>query len=77
MKTNVHPIERWARVVLGVIIMSFAFWGPTNYWYLLGLISVATGFIGWCPIYSMFGISTCKTGEGPRGGAFTVSSKRT
>jgi hypothetical protein len=27
--------------------------------FLLGLIPVATGLVGWCPPYALFGISTC------------------
>lgn len=63
MKTNIHPIERVIRVVGGVGISSLAFWGPSNYWFLLGLIPVATGFIGWCPPYALLGISTCPKKE--------------
>lgn len=61
MKKNIHPVERVVRVVAGLIISSLAFWGPANMWFLLGLIPVATGLIGWCPPYAMFGFSTCST----------------
>lgn len=63
MKTNIHPIERAVRVLAGATLASFAFWGPTNPWFLLGLIPVATGLIGWCPPYAIFGISTCPRKE--------------
>ncbi len=59
MKTNIHPIERAVRVVVGLAAASLAFWGPSNKWFLLGLIPAATGLIGWCPPYALFGISTC------------------
>jgi hypothetical protein len=59
MKKNIHPAERVIRVIVGALIASLAFWGPTNYWFLLGLIPVLTGLIGWCPPYQMLGISTC------------------
>ncbi|MBZ5500058.1 MAG: DUF2892 domain-containing protein [Acidobacteriia bacterium] len=36
-----------------------AFWGPRNYWFLLGLLPFTTGLIGWCPPYHLLGISTC------------------
>lgn len=63
MKTNIHKIERIARVVIGLGISSLAFWGPANLWFLLGLIPVATGFLGWCPPYALLGINTCKIGQ--------------
>jgi len=58
MITNIHPVERTVRVIAGLFIASLAFWGPTNRWFLLGLLPVVTGLIGWCPPYSLLGIST-------------------
>ncbi|MFZ4713793.1 MAG: YgaP family membrane protein [Bacteriovoracaceae bacterium] len=60
MKKNIHPIERVTRVIIGLVLMSLAFVGPSNLWFLLGIIPVLTGFIGWCPPYQLLGISTCK-----------------
>ncbi len=59
MKTNIHSVERIARIAIGLILTSLAFWGPANLWFLLGLIPLATGLIGWCPPYYLLGISTC------------------
>ena len=59
MKRNIHRYERVVRILAGIIISSLAFWGPSNYWFLLGLIPLATGLVGWCPPYAMLGISTC------------------
>jgi hypothetical protein len=63
MKTNVHSVERIVRVLLGLALAAMAFWGPANLWFLLGLVLVATGLIGWCPPYAMLGISTFKIGK--------------
>lgn len=60
MQKNIHPIERIVRIIVGLVITSLAFWGPENYWFLLGLIPVATGILGWCPPYALLGFSTCK-----------------
>jgi len=65
MKTNIHPIERVIRVAAGLAISSLAFWGPANPWFLLGLIPLATGLVGWCPPYALFGFSTCSTRKSP------------
>ncbi len=63
MKQNIHKVERIIRVVLGIFLTSLAFWGPTNMWFLLGLIPLATGLVGWCPPYAMLGINTCNLGK--------------
>lgn len=63
MQKNVHKVERIARVVIGLGITSLAFIGPKNPWFLLGLVPVATGLLGWCPPYAMLGINTCKLGQ--------------
>lgn len=63
MKTNIHSIERVVRIALGLLLVSFAFFGPANLWFLLGLIPVATGVVGWCPPYALLGINTCGLGK--------------
>lgn len=63
MTKNIHPIERVVRVAGGLVLTSFAFWGPANPWFLLGLVPVATGLVGWCPPYAVLGIDTCKLGK--------------
>ena len=60
MKQNEHQIERIIRIVLGVVLISLAFVGPANLWFLLGIVPLATGLTGWCPLYAILGISTCK-----------------
>ncbi len=59
MTKNIHPIERIVRIALGLGIMSLAFVGPQNPWFLLGIIPLATGLMGWCPPYALLGINTC------------------
>jgi hypothetical protein len=60
MKCNVGGFDRIARIVLGLALIAFAFFGAQP-WAYLGIIPLATGFIGFCPIYTIFGISSaCK-----------------
>ena len=63
MKKNIHNVERVIRIVLGAGLVAMAFVGPANLWFLLGLIPLGTGLIGWCPPYSMLGINTCNIGK--------------
>ncbi|HUJ74250.1 MAG TPA: DUF2892 domain-containing protein [bacterium] len=65
MHANIHPWERMGRVAVGLAITSLAFWGPSSLWFLLGLIPVATGLVGWCPPYALLGISTCPAQPNP------------
>jgi hypothetical protein len=63
---NVHNVERVVRVLAGVGILSLAFVGPQTPWAWLGVVPVATGLAGSCPVYTILGISTCprKKAEG-------------
>jgi hypothetical protein len=63
MVTNIHPIERVLRVVLGLVLVSQVFMGYSNPWFLLGAVPLLTGLLGWCPPYAMLGINTCQLGK--------------
>lgn len=58
---NEHVVDRAIRVALGLVVLTFFFVGPQTPWALLGLIPLATGVLGSCPLYTLFGISTCRT----------------
>ena len=55
---NEATIERVIRVVLGVVLLSLTVVGPHTMWGLVGLVPLATGLIGSCPIYTVLGFST-------------------
>lgn len=63
MTKNVSENERVFRVISGGLIASMAFWGPTNILFLLGLIPVLTGIIGFCPFYYSLGFSSINHDE--------------
>ena len=56
---NEHPVDRWVRIVLGLGLLSLVFVGPHTYLGLIGLVLLVTGAVGSCPIYRVFGLSTC------------------
>ena len=60
LPANEHPIERAVRVVVGLGLISLAFVGPQTPWAWFGLVPLATGILGSCPLYTLFGISTCR-----------------
>ena len=59
LPNNEHVIDRVLRVIVGLGILSLAFIGPQTMWGYLGLVPIATGLLGTCPIYTLFGLSTC------------------
>lgn len=58
---NEHPVERVARVALGLGILALAFVGPRSPWGFLGLVPLFTGLLGSCPLYTILGVSTCRS----------------
>jgi hypothetical protein len=61
MSTNEGTIDRAVRIVAGLALISLVFVGPQTPWGWIGIILVATGLAGWCPIYRVLGIRTCAT----------------
>ncbi|MCC6158417.1 MAG: DUF2892 domain-containing protein [Deltaproteobacteria bacterium] len=59
MPVNEHMVERVVRVIAGVAILSLTVIGPKSLWGLIGLAPITTGLLGSCPLYTVFGISTC------------------
>ena len=57
---NEHLIDRALRVALGLALLSLVFVGPQSYWGLIGLVPLLTGLVGSCPLYTVFGIGTCR-----------------
>ena len=60
MKTNVGGIDRLLRVAAGVALIWMAATGVVGVWGWIGVVPLATGVIGWCPAYLLFGTSTCR-----------------
>jgi hypothetical protein len=59
---NEHNADRVIRVVLGLGLLSLVWIGPQTAWGWVGLVPLVTGLAGRCPLYRMFGISTCSIG---------------
>ncbi len=62
-KTNEGTIDRALRVIVGAALILGYFLNPDgaySWLYWVGIVPLATGLIGSCPIYSILGISTCK-----------------
>jgi membrane protein implicated in regulation of membrane protease activity len=59
MKSNVGGIDRILRIVAGLVLIGLAATGTVGMWGWLGVVPLATGAIGWCPPYAIFGFNTC------------------
>ncbi len=60
--TNVGSLDRIIRIVAGVILLALFFYDADasyRWLYLIGIVPLATGLMSTCPLYSIFGISTC------------------
>lgn len=55
---NEGTLDRAIRIALGVTLLALVFIGPSSPWGWLGLFPLATGLLGYCPAYTLFGIST-------------------
>ncbi len=68
MKKNTGTVDRTIRLILGLVLLAVAWY----YWAGLGavwgtilviiaLVALITSFVGFCPLYSVLGINSCKT----------------
>jgi hypothetical protein len=57
MKFNVGAADRILRIVVGLGLLGLVFFGPTTPWGWVGVVPLATGLAGTCPLYTLLGIS--------------------
>ncbi|MDO9565081.1 MAG: DUF2892 domain-containing protein [Bradyrhizobium sp.] len=67
--SNVGSIDRAARIIIGIVLLAFAIplGFPQTGWNWIGWIGIvplATGALGYCPAYSLFGFSSCPIRQG-------------
>lgn len=64
MTTNIGSADRVLRIIAGLALIAWALGlipgVAASPWGWLGLIPFGTAFLGWCPAYSLVGVSTCK-----------------
>ncbi|GAB1721334.1 MAG: DUF2892 domain-containing protein [Nitrospira sp. CR1.1] len=71
MACNVGGIERPVRIVLGVLLIGIgavAGLPPigTGVTLAVGTIALVTGAIGYCPVWTLFGVNTCHIEAGKK-----------
>lgn len=60
MKVNVGGVDRILRIAAGAALITWALLGGPV-WAWIGVVALATGVLNFCPVYTLFGINTCKT----------------
>ncbi|MHB8535251.1 MAG: YgaP family membrane protein [Sulfuricaulis sp.] len=62
MEKNIGSPDKVIRIIVGVGLLSLLFLldGNARWWGLIGIGPILTVIIGWCPGYSLLGISSCK-----------------
>lgn len=59
MKTNEGNLDRIVRIVVGLVIIGLGFYYQ-SWWGAVGLVPLLTGLTGFCALYSLLGINTCR-----------------
>jgi hypothetical protein len=61
MNRNVGVPDQVARIVVGAALLFLVFLldAPWRWAGLIGLVPLATGALGFCPLYAILGLSTC------------------
>lgn len=59
MRENVGNIDRFIRIVIGLVLLSLVFYEPVGWWGLIGLVPFFTGIFRNCPLYNLIGMNTC------------------
>jgi hypothetical protein len=55
---NEHTMDRALRILVGGALLTLAVTGFTA-WGYLGIVPLATGILGSCPVYVLLGVNTC------------------
>ncbi|HSH30015.1 MAG: hypothetical protein CMN57_00720 [Gammaproteobacteria bacterium] len=63
MKINEGGLDRGIRIIVGLALIGLTLAGTIGVWGWIGVLPLVTGLVGWCPGYSLLGISSRKTGS--------------
>lgn len=63
MVCNVGSADRALRIVAGVALIGLTLAGTIGPWGWLGVVPLATGLVRFCPVYTLLGMSTCRSSD--------------
>jgi len=63
MEKNIGSVDKTLRIFVGLALLSLLFIleGNARWWGLIGIGPLVTTALGWCPAYTLIGVSTRKT----------------
>lgn len=60
MTRNEGSLDRTLRTAAGVVLIGLAATGTVGAWGWFGVVPLLTGALGYCPLYTVLGINTCR-----------------
>lgn len=62
MQKNVGSLDKAVRIIIGAGLLSllFVLEPPMKYVGFVGLVPLLTVLMGWCPLYTVLGVNTCR-----------------
>lgn len=58
---NIGSADKILRIVVGIVLIALVFVGPQTPWGWIGVIPLLTALLGFCPLYKIVGVNTCKS----------------
>ena len=65
MGRNIGALDQALRLGVGTALVTMWVFGPIGWWGILGFLPLVTGLTRVCPVYPLFGISTCRPAPPP------------
>lgn len=59
MNRNEGTLDRAVRTIAGLGLLGAMAMGMIGPWGWIGVVPLATGLMGWCPLYTLLGVNTC------------------
>ncbi len=63
MQQNIGTIDQALRILVGLALIALVFVGPQTPWGWIGGAVIVIALVGFCPLYKILGLSTCKKCE--------------
>lgn len=60
MAKNVGTVDKTIRILLGLGVIGCGVYFQ-SWWGAVGAVPLITGLVNYCPLYSLIGVSTCRT----------------
>lgn len=60
MTKNVGTVDKFLRIILGVVLIALTLMGVIGVWGWIGVVPLLTGLFNTCPLYSLLGVKTCQ-----------------